>query len=557
MKRLLKILAGLVAVLAVLVAGFLYWAYRPVPTFEPYAYQPQPPHHWPTDNWQRSTPEAQGMNSVMLLEMVEHYQQAAAENPELFIDSMTVIRNGHIVAEIYPNPNYLRDHLHVIHSATKSIVSILIGIAIDRGLIDSVDQKLIDVFAQREIRNLDNRKRAISIRDLLTMETGIHSRDSFLYAHEGLLALQQSDDWVQFALDLPMAATPGERFDYSNISTFLLGAVLAEVTGTNVLAFANETLFGPLGIDEVRWEWRGEDLPIAWARMWLKPNDLAKIGLLYLQQGRWDGKQIVPADWVRDSLTPSAFPKNAIDLLNRDMTPNRELSTRNWVAQRFIRPFTDGYGYQWWLDRDGNYTALGTNGQYLIVSPEYNLIYAVTSKSSGMAQFKPAELFYQYVLPAVEAEKTSENREAGKALAGYADPPAHEDVAGPIPELPEIAEKVSGITYAMDSNPYKTDNVRLLFDKSKPYAELSYTARESWAPDFRIGLDGIQRYTNTNVGIFAAAGKWMSRDTFAVEVEIIGYTTFDSWEFRFVGDQLIVTEASITGTYTYTGNPMN
>ena len=120
-------------------AGFLFWSYRPVPTFESPVYTPVPIATWPTEGWPRSTPEAQGMNSEPLLEMMEFRKAETTKIPAFYLDSITVIRNGHIVAEIYPNPNYPRCEMHVIHSAPKSIVSALVGIAIDRGLIESVD----------------------------------------------------------------------------------------------------------------------------------------------------------------------------------------------------------------------------------------------------------------------------------------------------------------------------------------------------------------------------------------------------------------------------------
>jgi CubicO group peptidase (beta-lactamase class C family) len=555
-KRVLRIFAGVVIVLAVAFAAFLVWAYRPVPEFQPFAYEPAPPAEWPIQAWPHLTPEAQGMSSETLLAMAEHVKDKAASDPEFFLDSITVIRNGHIVAEVYPNPNYPPDRLHVLHSATKSIISALIGIAIEEGFIDSVDVPLVDIFPDREIQNLDARKEALTIRDLLSMQTGLHSRDSYLYGYEGLFALQQSDDWLQFVLDLPMAADPGARFDYSNISTFLLGAVLAETTGTDVLSFAREVLFDPLGIDDVRWEWAQDGLPIAWARMWLKPNDLAKIGLLYLQKGRWDGRQIIPEAWIEDSVTPQAYPKNAVDILNADMTRNRSASSANWVAQRFVRFFANGYGYQWWLDRGGAYSALGTNGQFLIVAPEHNLIVVATSKSSGMAQFEPAKLFYDYVLPSVQSDTNlPENEVAHAELAAFASPPAR-PVGSVVPVTrPEIANAISGTTFLMEKNPYNTDNLRFVFSDDMSDAAVSYTAREDQTVRYSIGLDGVSRLTENDTGAYVAHGYWTAPDTLEIEVEIVGYTTFDRWEFRFGADSLSVTEHSITGTYIYAGRP--
>ena len=544
--------------MTVFVATFLIWAYMPVPVFGSPDYAPRAPDYWPTEGWRYSTPEEQGMSSQDLVEMVAAYEDSAAEDSNLHIDSMTVVRNGYIVAEIFNNPLFAREDMHILHSATKSIVSALVGIAVHQGHIDSIDVPLVEIFSERKIENLDERKPAITIRDLLSMESGLHSRDSYLYGYDGLFEMQHSDDWLQFALDLPMAAAPGDRFDYSNISTFLLSAIIVETTGMDTLDFANENLFGPLGIKDVKWEWNSEGLPIAWARMWLKPDDMAKIGLLYLQRGEWDGQQIVPADWVRDSLTPSAYPRNAVDILNADMSKNREASTRNWIVQRFIRPFSDSYGYHWWLDSGGSYTALGTGGQYITVAPQENLVFVATSKSAGLAQFVPATLFQNYVLEAVESNEPLEPAEAAFAeLKALAVPPRLSQEVSPVPELPAIALKISGVTYAMETNPFNTDNIRFVFDPEEDYAELSYTARESWDVSFRVGLDNVLRLTETNDSVFAAVGEWTSPNTFNLEVEIVGYSTFDRWEFTFDGDEIIVIEYSIAGAFTYGGATKN
>ncbi len=556
MRRLIWVLGGILAILTIAVAGFLVWAYRPVPTFEPLAYEPIAPRVWPTEVWPRSTPEAKGMSSATLLEMANHVNEKMADDPEFFLDAVTIIRNGHIVAEIYPNPNYPPNQPHVLHSATKSIVSSLIGVAIDRGLIEDVDTRLVDIFAEREIDHLAARKRAITIRDLLSMQTGLHSRDSYLYGHEGLLALQQSEDWLQFALELPMAAEPGTRFDYSNISTFLLGAVLAEVTGMDVLAFARKVLFDPLGIKTVRWERTRDGLPIAWARMWLKPNDLAKIGLLYLQKGRWNGEQIISEAWIEASVTPHAYPKNAVDILNADFTRNREASSQNWVSQRFFRTFSDGYGFQWWLDQAGNYTALGTHGQYLIVSPESNVIVVAFCKCRGLAQFEPAHLFYDFVLPSIQSDAPlPESPEADAALVVGATSPARQVASPSAVARPEIARALSGAPFRLDPNPYNIDNLRFDFNQDMSEVEISYTAREDWTVRYSVGLDGVPRQTENETGSYVAEGTWTTPDRLEVSVEIVGYTTFDGWVFQFGEDELLVTEHSITGTYTYSGRP--
>ncbi|MCO4769633.1 MAG: serine hydrolase [Deltaproteobacteria bacterium] len=554
MKKLVKI-AGLGAlVLALLAGGLLLWAYKPVPTFGPPEHSAAAPDYWPTTGWRSATPEQQGMDSERLLAMLEAYETEAVENPELYIDSMTVIRDGYVVADIYPNPRFPRGEMHVIHSVTKSVVSALVGIAIEEGFLSGTDALVVEFFPDRTFANLDDRKRALTVADLLSMETGLHSRDSYLYAHEGLFAIQHSDDWLQFALDLPMTAEPGERFDYSNISTFLLAAILERSTGEDPLSFAKTHLFGPLGIDTVQWEWNSEGIPIAWARMWLTPQDMAKLGLLYLQHGRWDGEQVLPEAWVRESLTPHAYPQNVVYLLNEDMSVNDEASDQNWIAQRFFRPFADGYGYQWWLDREGPFTALGTGGQYIAVAPEENIVFVVTSKSRGLAQFFPATLFFDHVLKAVRSDAPlPPNASASDELARRSGPPPVPEEARTTTTLPATAARVSGVTYALESNPFNTNNLRFVFEPGASHAELSYTARESWVVDFRVGLDGVRRDTQTPISTFSAVGEWTGPNTFLLTNEIIGYSTFDTWEFSFVEDRVQVTERSISGDYVYEG----
>ncbi len=556
MRKLLTTMAVFFGLLVVAIGGFTIWGYLPVPEFEPVAYTPVPPEHWPTDEWSYSTPEEQGMSSQALVDMFEAYEEAAKDDPETYIDSMTVIRNGSIVAEYYGNPLFQPNEPHVVHSVTKSIIGALVGIAIDDGLIESLDVSVVALFPERTIHNMDARKKSLTIRDLLSMQTGLHSRDSYLYGHENLYALQHSDDWLQFALDLPMAAEPGERFDYSNISTFLLSAILMKATGMDTLEYARAKLFDPLGIDDVKWEWNDDGQAIAWARMWLKPHDMAKIGLLFQQKGQWDGHRVVPGWWVRGSLTPTAYPKNAVSVLDADMSRDGEKSNQNWIAQRFFRPFADGYGYQWWLDRDGPYTAMGTGGQYISVAPEEGVIFVATSKCAGLAQFLPATLFFEHVLPAVRSDAPLPPDDAGAAaLAAWAVPPPRTEQAVAVADLPSMARRISGVTWVMDGNPFKVNDIRLAFEPGQDTAVLSYTARESWDVELQVGLDDVRRLTRTNDSTVAAKGEWISPNTFRAEVEIVGYSTFDVWEFTFAGGGITVRERGVGGDFTYQGRP--
>jgi CubicO group peptidase (beta-lactamase class C family) len=161
------------------------------------------PISWPTKGWSTSTPEAQGMDSGVLAAMLDEIQRQDHD-----IDSVTVVRNGYLVADaaIYP---YEQDTKHIIHSCTKSIVSALIGIAIEQGYIDGVQTPVLDFFPGRSVENIDENKKSMTLKDLLTMSSGLNCRDSYLYRWSGLNEMRASRDWVQHMLDLPMAETPG------------------------------------------------------------------------------------------------------------------------------------------------------------------------------------------------------------------------------------------------------------------------------------------------------------------------------------------------------------
>jgi CubicO group peptidase (beta-lactamase class C family) len=289
------------------------------------------------------------------------------------VDSVTVIRNGTIVLDEY-FPPFEPDSKHVIHSCTKSIVSALIGIAIEQGYIEGVDQPVLDLFDERAVANPNADKETMTLEDLLTMSSGLECRDSYLYRWRGLREMSESDDWVQFMLDLPMAEPPGTRFEYCNGGSFLLSAIIQKTTGMSALAFARKNLFGPLDITDVDWPANPDGITIGWGDMHVKPHDMAKIGYLYLNGGQWEGEQVVPAAWV-------------------------ETSTQAHIAAGTL---SDGYGYQWWVDDGGYYMALGYEGQFIYVVPEKDMVVVFTSELNDSGFFVPEILLREYIIPAAE-----------------------------------------------------------------------------------------------------------------------------------------------------------
>jgi CubicO group peptidase (beta-lactamase class C family) len=292
------------------------------------------------------------------------------QSQDYAIDSVTVIRNGYLVLDASIHP-YSTSEAHIIHSCTKSIVSALIGIAIAEGYLEDVHTPVLEIFPEREVANVDRQKEGMTLEHLLTMTTGFDCQDSYLYRWDGLNQMRSNEDWVGYVLDLPMIAPPGTRFEYCNGASFLLSAIISERTGMSAHEFANQHLFGPLGITDVTWPSNPQGINIGWGELRMPPHDMVKIGFLYLNNGEWDGEQVVPAEWVA-------------------------ASTRAYIPATL----EDGYGYQWWITDLGYYLALGYAGQFIFVVLEEDMVVAFTSDLEERDFYTPQNLLDEYIIPA-------------------------------------------------------------------------------------------------------------------------------------------------------------
>ena len=336
-------------------------------------YTPVVPDYWPTDGWRISTPEEQGMDSETLNKGIEYINDVGLE-----VHSVIVIRHGYIVLEEYWGW-YEQDRRHALASVTKSFTSALIGIAMKEGYIESLDQKMVDFFPERTIQNLDSRKEAITLEDMLTMTDGLDWPELEIpYDDDRNIAYQMAyeADPVQFVLDRPMADEPGTVLNYNTGTSHLLSAILFRTTGEDTLDFAIEHLFEPLGIGPVvLWTADAQGLHFGGFGLNLAPRDMAKFGLLYLQNGIWDGEQIVPADYVAAS----------------------------GESHFYFEPET-GYGYQWWTAPElGFYFALGVGGQLISVFPEFDMVVVITAELDLESMTDHIyELISEYIIGACE-----------------------------------------------------------------------------------------------------------------------------------------------------------
>jgi len=338
------------------------------------------PVTYPTQGWQISTAEEQGMQSQVLVEMMEYIKKNSFN-----IDSILIVRNGHMVLDAYFYP-FSKGQKHIIHSCTKSVMSALIGIAIDKGHIQNVDQPITDFFSDKEIANMDDLKKSVTLESFLMMASGLKCRDSYLYNWAGMMEMRNSSDWAQYVLDLPMAEAPGERFEYCNGVSYLLSVIIQNTTKMKTLDFARKNLFEPLDITDVGWETSPQGVDVGYGEMWLKPHDMAKFGWLYLNKGLWGNRQILPLAWV-------------------------EVSTRGYIDATLF----DQYGYQWWVDNAGFYMAVGYKGQFIFVVPDKDMVVVFTSDLTGGNFNVPKRLLDSYIIPAAVSSQPLPSNSVEKA----------------------------------------------------------------------------------------------------------------------------------------------
>ncbi len=490
--------------------------------------------HWPTNGWRSSTPEEQGMDSEKLADMLEYIKKKSYT-----IDSVTIVRNGHIVTDAYLNPLFNSGKKHIIHSCTKSITSALMGIVIDKGYVKDVDQPVIELFPEKNFTNMDERKKAITIEHLLTMSHGIRCMDSFVFNWQGLIEMRNSKDWVKYILDQPMDEIPGKRYDYSNMSSFLLSAIIHKQTNTSTLSFARKHLFEPLGITDVKWPPNPNGIHKGWGEMWLTPHDMAKIGFLYLHNGYWENKQIVPVEWVKESTQKKTFPKSFRRVYDKNGNLMLYKSCWVWGAYNYYLSISDGYGYQWWIDDSGIYSAVGYGGQYIMVVPEKNMVVVFTSVLKDTHFSIPGQLLKKYIIPSVSSNNLIPPNTTGlnrlKSLLKTID---HSPEPVPVPPLPETAQKINGKTYLYNANKQEHKSISLTFQPNKNVALLKQVIGNNDG-FLEIGLDNVYRVTDFGDNQIALKGNWIDKKTFTISYDYIGNTRRGSTSITFENNKMV------------------
>lgn len=311
------------------------------------------------NEWKTSLPQEQGMDPLLLEEMDRYIR-----DNNLPVHSVLIVRNGYLVHETYAKP-YGPDSLFYIYSVTKSVVSALAGIAIEDGLLQLQEPPLLEILPPGILNTPDPRKERLNLEHLLTMTSGLQWEESL----GSMRTAYESPDFVEYMVNRPLMWAPGTAYHYCSGCSHLITAALQAAVDGPLIDYAESKLLEPLGIENYLWETDSQGIPLGGWGLHMRARDMAKLGLLFLQEGDWEGEQIIPQEWVMVSTAPQEEVPGIWD-----------------------------YGYHWWTHPQfPNYAAIGLGGQAIMVFPARNLVIVFAAEGSPPLN----ALVDAYIIPSI------------------------------------------------------------------------------------------------------------------------------------------------------------
>ena len=318
-----------------------------------------------------------GKASAQMDKAMSEYLKAVKDCSE-DLHSIMVVQHGKVLAEHF----FVPDTAHVLHSVSKTFTSTAVGFAISEGLLH-LDDKIVDLFPESVPENASDTLSRITIRHLLTMNSG-HGKDptGSVRSNDG--------DWVRGFMEWPIEYEPGTCYCYNSLGTYVLSAAVQKVTGQKVVDYLESRLWQPLGIEKPKWLESPAGINTGGWGLYLHTEDLAKMGLCILNGGKFDGKQVIPADWVKEMSARQVpcCPAGTNEVLMKER--NVDPATSDWLQ---------GYGYQMWRCRHNAFRADGAYGQYIIVIPEKDAVVVTTAQIGDMQE--EINLIWDHILPAL------------------------------------------------------------------------------------------------------------------------------------------------------------
>jgi CubicO group peptidase (beta-lactamase class C family) len=399
----------------------------------------------------RSIPETEGVSSKGILEFLDAVGTGKHE-----FHSFMFLRHGKVIAEGWWNP-YRPDLKHTMYSVSKSFTSTAIGFAVSEKRL-TVNDKVISFFPDKLPDTASNYLAALTIKDLLTMSVGQAPDPT------GTVAAKETD-WVKSFLALSILKKPGSEFLYNSLGTFMLSAIVQKVTGQKVIDYLRPRLFKPLGITGMDWETDPMSTSTGGWGLRIKTEDMARFGQLYLQKGKWNGKQVLPEEWVEEATT--------FKIDQAPSAPQSKKDSSDWMQ---------GYCYQFWRSRNNSYRGDGAFGQYILVLPEQDAVIVITSETANMQE--ELNLVWQYLLPAMQKDKIPADKNAATALKQRLSLlklplPAKTDSAFKVPA-------VSGKNFTLEHNESQVEKISFI-EKNHVYTLTLKTNAAAYSLNFGQG----------------------------------------------------------------------
>lgn len=372
----------------------------------------------------RSVPEAEGVSSKGINDFLD-----ALKNSKHEFHSFMFLRHGKVIAEGWWNP-YRPDLKHTLYSLSKSFTSTAIGLAVSENRL-TVNDKVISFFPDQLPDTVSPYLSELKVRDLLSMSVGQAPDPT------GIVGSKDTN-WVKAFLALPILNKPGTVFLYNSLATYMLSAIVQKVTGQKVIDYLTPRLFNPLGIKGEDWETDPKGINTGGWGLRLKTEDIARFAQLYLQKGKWNGKQVIPANWVEEA--------TSFKIDQAPDAPQSKKDSSDWMQ---------GYCYQFWRSRHHTFRGDGAFGQYALVFPDQDAVIAITSETADMQG--ELNLVWQYLLPAIQDRKLPADNTAASALRRRL---ASLKVSMPVKnDSAFVVPKLSGKSYTMQPNDKHIDKV--------------------------------------------------------------------------------------------------
>ena len=465
-----------------------------------------------TGDLPRSTPAAEGISTQAVINMMDSLMAL----PECDIHHVMVVRHGKVVAELHPTPFRAEDS-HTLYSASKTFTSLAVGIAIDENLL-RLDDRVMTFFPDKRTNRVSDNMADMTVRDLLMMASGVEPDWTMR---------NNSLDWVKDWLAKPVADKPGSRFQYDSMCTFMLSAIVQRVTGQTMLEYLQKKLFDPMNINVADWETSPDGINTGGWGLRVQAETMAKLGLLLLNEGRWNGEQLVSADYVK------AACSRLIDGGAKETVPPTDGN--------------QGYGYQVWQSKwPGSYRADGAMGQYTVVVPQEDLVVVIL----GMKLYGHEELacIWNQLMPGLKDAPLQPEKKLQQRLAKIC--------ATARLTLPQGKKgKNQSKLLQLASNKFGMRQIGLFVDADSKTIEIEYEAQDSetyvlgyrtWGYSAMAGhpyysINAINRMQGFAHGFTAAAAyAWTSPTKLEVRVHYVDWISGLVFVFDFNKNEVTI-----------------